>query len=249
MTPLRIFIGYDSRESVALHVLMHSIMTRASRPVSITPLMQQPLRSSGIYTRERGATESTEFSLTRFLCPYLSGFKGYSLFLDCDMLALCDIHEIVGAAIGDNLRGSYVGSPFIPDEAAWVCKHDYIPKDPTKFLGQQQTQYPCKNWSSMVLFNNAACKKLTPEYVSKASGLELHRFQWADSWRVGSLPLEYNWLVGEYDPNPKAKILHWTLGGPWFAETANADHADLWFAEQAAMNSPAFKESMVCQSS
>ena len=35
---LKIFIGYDSREKIAFHVLSHSIITKATIPVSITPI-------------------------------------------------------------------------------------------------------------------------------------------------------------------------------------------------------------------
>ena len=35
---LKIFIGYDSREKVAFHVLSHSILANSSIPVSITPI-------------------------------------------------------------------------------------------------------------------------------------------------------------------------------------------------------------------
>ena len=62
---LNVYIGYDPRESVAFYTLAHSILRQASIPVSIAPLMQKQLK--GIYTRPRGPTESTEFSLTRFL--------------------------------------------------------------------------------------------------------------------------------------------------------------------------------------
>ena len=49
-----------------------------------------------------------------------------------------------------------------------------------KFLGEPQSKYEKKNWSSVILFNNARCTALTPEYVSTASGLELHQFKWLD---------------------------------------------------------------------
>src|SRR5438552_7255888 len=48
-------------------------------------------RSSDLYTRARGPTESTEFSLTRFLVPALAGFRGWSIFMDCDMLCRADL--------------------------------------------------------------------------------------------------------------------------------------------------------------
>ena len=71
----------------------------------------------------------------------------------------------------------------------------------TKFDGHVQTTYPRKNWSSVMLFNNSRCTALTPAYVNRASGLELHRFYWLQDEEIGSLPREWNHLVGDYDPN------------------------------------------------
>lgn len=219
---LTIYIGWDSKEPAAAAVLAHSILTRASAPVYFMPLTKRAV--DRIYTRPRGPTESTEFSMTRFLVPYLSGYQGWSLFVDCDMLCRADIWEIMLYPLAD------------PGKSAYVCKHDYTPKHSTKFLGQQQTAYPKKNWSSFVLFDNAKCKALTPDYVNTATGLDLHRFHWLQGDdQIGSIPLEWNWLIGEYDPNSNAKNFHYTEGGPWFKETADCDHADLWRAERDAM--------------
>ena len=110
-----------------------------------------------------------------------------------------------------------------------------MPKTERKFLNQVQTKYVRKNWSSLMLFNNERCRALTPEYVNTASGLDLHRFAWIDDALIGSLPLEWNWLVGEYDYNPAAKIVHFTLGGPYFDEYRNCDYAEEWFAERRQM--------------
>jgi hypothetical protein len=228
---LRIFIGWDPRETIAYAVLADSIIRRASIPVSIQPLRLSALKH--LYTRGRGPTESTEFSMTRFLVPYLSHYRGLSVFMDCDMLMQGDIVDVLLYALVH------------PDTAVHVCQHDYTPKGPTKFLGQVQTTYPRKNWSSFMLFNNARCTALTPEYVNTATGLDLHRFNWLKCPAIaclnerchdhhggpdpiGSLPLDFNWLVGEYEPNERARVLHWTQGGPWFPEYENCDHADLW---------------------
>lgn len=220
--PLRIFIGWDPHETTAYHVLSHSIMRHASGPVSITPLIQSQLRSAGLYTRERGKTESTEFSLTRFLVPHLSDFGGFSLFMDCDMLCQGDVYELIKIAKKDELR------------ALWCVQHDYTPKTTSKFLHQPQTVYPRKNWSSLMLFRNKFCERLTPSYVNTASGLDLHRMAWAgQDQSIGSLPVEWNHLVGEYDPKPDAKMLHYTLGGPWFRDYQFCDQAQAWFDELA----------------
>ena len=219
---LQVYIGYDPEEAVAYHTLAHSILRRSSIPVSIAPLMRSQLGS--LYTRTRGPTESTEFSLTRFLVPALSRYQGWSLFMDCDMLCRADIAELASIA-------KHAG-----DKAVLVCKHNYTPGPTRKFLNKVQTVYPRKNWSSVMLFNNARCTALSADYVNAATGLDLQRFVWLDDALIGDLPLEWNWLVGEYKHNPAAKLVHFTIGGPYFDEYRGCDYADEWFEERRRVN-------------
>jgi hypothetical protein len=266
---LRIFIGYDSREPLAYHVLAHSILTRASVPVSITPLRLDSLKR--LYTRERGPTESTEFSLTRFLVPHLSNYEGLSLFLDCDMVMQADVADLLLYPLADPGKAVYVCQhDYTPNEGACVCGHDgsrHATADHerlrfncwdcgcqqfesavdgtqlasnTKFLGQQQTTYPRKNWSSVMLFDNARCGALRPEYVNTATGLQLHRLQWVVDREIGSLPLAWNYLVGESNQaTGEPKNIHFTNGGPWFPEYADCPFADRWLQALAQMHGQA----------
>ncbi len=222
MTPLRIFIGDDARMPVLWHVLAHSIASRTSCPVSFTPLSLRGLKP--VFDRPREALQSTDFSFSRFLVPYLAGYEGWALFMDNDMLVRDDIAALF------SLRDERY--------AVQVAKHTYTPKTQKKFLGHTQTDYAKKNWSSVMLMNCAKCTALTPEYVSTASGLALHGFSWLeDDHLIGELPLRWNFLVGEYAPLPESDIsnLHFTLGGPYFEEFAQCDYADLWHSEHAAM--------------
>ena len=215
---LDIFIGYDRQEVVAYHVLAQSLLERSSRPVRLTPVNLGNL--ADLFARDAVATQSTEFSFSRFLTPYLSGYDGWSLFMDCDMLARADVAELF--ALADDRY------------AVMVAQHDYVPRDEVKFLDHVQTRYAKKNWSSVMLLNNARCRALTPEYVNTASGLQLHQFHWLESEDlIGALPLEWNWLVGEYDFNAHAKIAHFTRGGPYFEAYADCDYADEWRAVEA----------------
>lgn len=86
MTPLKIFIGYDHRQTISYSVLQHSIVSKASVPVSITPLVlpQLPIKRHGL----------TPFTYSRFLVPYLCEYRDVALFLDADMLMLGDVAEL-----------------------------------------------------------------------------------------------------------------------------------------------------------
>lgn len=217
---INVFIGYDPREAVAYNVLAHSINHRASQPVSIAPLMLSQL--GGIYTRERHPLQSTDFSFTRFLTPYLSNYTGWSVFMDCDMLVLDDIAKLW------SLRDERY--------AVQVVKHNHVPKEDTKFLGATQTKYEKKNWSSVMLFNNAKCHALTPAYVNTASGLELHQFKWlGNDDLIGEIPHRWNHLVGYDTPTKEASLVHYTVGGPYFEEYKNCEYAEEWRRELRQM--------------
>lgn len=220
--PLRVFIGYDRRIPVIFHVMAQSILSRSSVPVAITPLVLPHF--NGLLNREINENQSTEFSFSRFLTPYLSGYSGWSLFVDNDMVFLDDIAKLW--ALRDDRF------------AVQVVKHQHQPAETTKFLGERQTSYEKKNWSSVILFNNAKCRALTPEYVSSASGLQLHQFKWLQGdHEIGELPHAWNHLV-DYDaavPSAEVSNLHYTSGGPYFAETLDCGYAAEWLAEREAM--------------
>ena len=211
---INIFIGYDSKEKVAYNVLSHSIIQNSTKPVAITPIALNHLKDD--FVRERNSLSSTEFSFSRFMIPHLMNYQGWALFMDCDMLMFEDVSKLW------RMRDD--------SKAIQVCKHDYIPKEKTKFLGQPQTAYPKKNWSSFMLMNCNKCSSLTPDYVNRASGLELHQFKWLEGDHlIGDLPLEWNWLVGEYEHKDDVNNVHFTKGGPWFDEYAKCDYSQDWF--------------------
>lgn len=216
MKPLTIAIGYDHRESIAFYVLAHSITRRSSIPVQIIPINLANLKDD--FNRPRSPQQSTDFTFARFLTPYLAKFET-CIFMDSDMLCLADIKELYELA-RSNLYADVL-----------VVKHDYEPATSTKFLGATQTNYPCKNWSSLMVFNGhrQPVRNLTPLYVNSASAMDLHQFAWAET--VGSLPSEWNHLVGEYAPNPEAKLVHFTLGGPYFAGYQDCEYAHVWYDE------------------
>ena len=217
---IRVFIGYDPREAVAYNVLAHSINTRASAPVTITPLMLSQL--GGIYRRARNPLQSTDFSFSRFLVPYLCNFDGWAIFTDNDMLVLDDIARLW--ALRDDRY------------AVQVVKHNHVPREEVKFLGYQQTKYEKKNWSSVMLMNCAKCRALTADFVNTATGLELHQFKWlGDDSLIGELPSGWNHLVGYDAPRSDASLVHFTIGGPYFKETRDCEYAAQWFSEREAM--------------
>jgi len=142
--------------------------------------------------------------------------------MDCDMLMRDDIATLW------RLRDERY--------AVMVVKHDHVPRETVKFLGEPQSKYEKKNWSSVMLFNNARCRTLTPDYVNTASGLDLHQFKWlGNDDLIGALPDSWNHLVGYNAPRADAALVHYTLGGPYFSEYASCEYSAEWRAERDAM--------------
>jgi hypothetical protein len=230
--PFPVHVGWDSREEVAYQVCRHSILTRASDPVTVSPIKQPELRAAGLYHRAPDPLASTEFTYTRFLVPHLAGYQGWALFCDCDFLFLVDIAALIALA---------------DDRYAVMCvQHDHRPPEMWKMDHKVQTTYPRKNWSSLVLYNcgHEANKALTPETVNRESGAFLHRFQWLDDALIGALPETWNWLEGWSRPPESGhpNVVHFTRGCPWFADWQDVAFADLWRAEAAALAASATPE-------
>ena len=220
---INIFIGWDSREDIAYQVCKHSIENK-TKNANIHPLKQTSLRKEEFYWRDEDKLASTEFTFTRFLVPELMEFNGWALFMDCDMILTTDIKELFDQ---------------VDDKYAVMCvQHDYTPKEGLKMDGQQQTVYPRKNWSSVMLINcsHPSNQILTKELVNDPDidGKYLHRFSWLKDEEIGKISYEWNWLVGWYketqDISPK--LIHYTEGGPWFENYKDCEYADLWNKEK-----------------
>jgi hypothetical protein len=202
---IRIFIGYDTQQRLPFWVLAHSITRHTQAPVSITPIKRE-------FLNRPWRNQSTEFAYSRFLVPYLCSYEGFALYLDCDMVVTEDLGTLW--ALRDERYAVQVvkREDHIPAEghAPWVSGE-------SKMGGKYQSAYPRKNWSSLMLFNNAECTALTREAVESQDGAWLHRFKWVPDEQIGDLPSEWNHLVGVDPPGLHGRVCnyHFTMGGPW----------------------------------
>ena len=217
---VKIYIGFDQRESVAFHTFVQSLIDHASIPLNITPLAVKTLKGY----EERHEDKSNDFVYSRFLIPFLNDFKGWAIFVDGDMICQTDIKELLD--LRDNTK------------ALQVVKHNYKTKANQKYLGNINQDYPRKNWSSVILWNCAHPKHklLTPDFIANESGKYLHRFSWLEDSEIGGLPKEWNWLATEYPNNDQANIIHYTLGTPCFKDYRDTEMSDIWFKKYDRMN-------------
>jgi len=223
-TRIKVFIGYDSKQNFSekldygfnapYQVCKRSLLDNSDN-VEIIPLKLTTLKELGLYYRTEDTSATTEFTYSRFLVPFLSDYKGISIFCDSDFLWQCDINDL---------------NKYISENYSIACvQHSYVPNADTKMDGLKQTVYPRKNWSSLMVFNCAHkdCKNLSVENVNSKSPKYLHRMEWAEEKNINALPLEYNWLEGEYDSKVEPKAIHFTNGGPWHS-TWDGDYSDNW---------------------
>lgn len=212
---MRLFCGYDEREAIGYDVFVKSVQRR-SKGVVIERLDSQKLPQG-----------SNAFTFSRFLVPYLCGYKGWAVFADgSDMLCLADITELEQF---EDFR-----------YAVRVVKHDYRTRHKTKYIGTDMEcpnlDYPRKNWASLMLINceHEAWQKITAEYIATAKPRDLMQLAFICDSEIAPLPAEWNVLADENQPIAGAKILHWTAGIPAFKYYEDAPGADLWRAELAA---------------
>ena len=107
----------------------------------------------------------------------------------------------------------------------YVAKHpEYVSVTTIKMAGKEKLKgwrnvnYPRKNWSSLMIFNKEKFPLTTKEIFHSPMSY-LHQLEWAGSEEnIGSIPLEWNWLVGEEHCPDQEDInaAHFTLGGPWY---------------------------------
>ena len=210
--PVNIYLGYDSSHSEVFDVARNSIYESITKTrhggtcheffndyqVEVKKL---DINAIPEYTREY-ANQSTEFTYSRFLIPYLENYEGFSFFIDDDYI--------------------WKHSPMSlfyfldPDNALACVQYDFTHHDETKMDGEKNVSYPRKLWSSMMIFNNGHedCKRLTPEMVNNASGQYLHQFQWTN--QISKIP--HGKIATEgYDKKllETHHAVHFTRGGPW----------------------------------
>lgn len=214
---IHLFCGYDERESIGFAVFAHSVIARASKPVALVPL------------HAMGMPQGTNaFTVSRFLVPYLMGFKGRAIFMDAsDMLMLDDIATL--------------DAQFNDDFAVQAVKHaDYQSRHPRKYVGTSMetdnSEYPRKNWASVMLFNcgHPAWQDMTPERIGSYPIGELLSLKFCGE-DVGELHPKWNRLVDE--GHSFGRVLHWTAGIPGFDAYRDAPFAAEWFAERDRLES------------
>ena len=88
--PIRIFVGADRSQQLAIPVLEHSIRRHTDREVEVRSLVGLDLPEP-VDVRQGSRTN---FSFARFAIPELVGYAGCAIYLDADMQVFRDIGEL-----------------------------------------------------------------------------------------------------------------------------------------------------------
>ena len=247
------YLGYEPREDDGYQVCEFSIHRRTSKPIEVIPIEIEDMRKKGLYDREMEMREgrlwdnisdapcATGFAITRFLVPILAKHEGWALFCDgSDMMFTEDIWELE--------------QYFDPKYAVICTQHKHEAVDGSiKMDNQIQTAYRRKNWSSVMLFNCAhpSNKALDKNLVNSVPGRDLHGFCWLKDEEIGSLPLEWNYLVmGDsqlcYNKGMKktVKNVHFTEGIPSMPNYEKVMFSDDWRLEQDIMKQSGYHKDL-----
>ncbi len=93
MFPIKIYLGTQVEQSLAVDVLTYSILRHTQQKIQITPLYEA-VQADGIdipTPSDPQLRPRTPFTFQRFAIPALCGYQGRAIYLDSDMLVLKDI--------------------------------------------------------------------------------------------------------------------------------------------------------------
>ena len=132
---ITIFIGHDNNHGQASEKCAKSIR-RYNSDIDIKFI---DINNLPVYNR-KWDKQTTEFTYSRFLVPYLMDYEGVALFCDDDFIWECDPLEVLFS--------------LDTDKAVSCVQHNFN-KDlsGTKLDDQKNVMYPKKLWSSLMLFN------------------------------------------------------------------------------------------------
>lgn len=87
---VRIFVGVDRSQLLAVSVLEYSIKRHTNAKVEVVPMLDLPVP----VPKDPRNTQRTGFSFSRFCIPKLAGYQGRAIYMDADMMVFKDIRDL-----------------------------------------------------------------------------------------------------------------------------------------------------------
>jgi lipopolysaccharide biosynthesis glycosyltransferase len=88
--PIRVFVGADRSQQLAISVLEYSIKRHTKADVQVIPMLDLPVP----VPKDPRNGQRTGFSFSRFCIPKLAGYRGKAIYMDADMMVFRDIREL-----------------------------------------------------------------------------------------------------------------------------------------------------------
>jgi lipopolysaccharide biosynthesis glycosyltransferase len=215
---IRVFVGTDRTQLLAVSVLEHSIKRHTSATVEVVPMLDLPVP----VPKDPCNWQRTGFSFSRFCIPELAGYQGKAIYMDADMLVFKDIRELWSI-------------PF--DSAKVVIQEDVKYEDQTlRKIGAPKKR---KKQCSVMLLD---CQRIDWDIRKIVNEMDAGSFGYEDLMydlcilaekdiKFG-VPFEWNSLE-HYDA--QTRLIHYTdvYTQPW--TSIGNRWSDLWFHEVRLM--------------
>lgn len=88
--PIRVYVGADRSQQLAISVLEYSIKRHTTADVQVIPMVDLPVPTP----KDPRNGQRTGFSYSRFCIPKLAGYRGKAIYMDADMMVFRDIREL-----------------------------------------------------------------------------------------------------------------------------------------------------------
>jgi hypothetical protein len=221
-----VFVGSSPRHVVPERVLIHSVLSRSSRPVEINVIdtigdeirqidADGTARSLPLPAcwKDRMYVEGTGFHYSRFAAPQLCDYAGRAIYLEADQLVLADIAELWE----------------FPFEGASCAA---VPAD--RVRGQIQGHQDGGYASSVVLYDCSRCTGLDALRVCEEAiepGYDRAQFSMAGSF-LRHTGLTVTPLLAQWNDHeqrfPDTKLLHFTFQEVWPVDTPLHPESRVW---------------------
>lgn len=177
--PVKIYVGSQKEQVVAVKVLEYSIRKNTNCSVDVIPMhlanIDLPI------PKDAENKPRTPFSFQRFIIPQLNNFKGRAIYLDSDMQVFCDIRDIWGRDFGEsNLLAACLteGSKRVPQfsvmlldcsELRWTVEDVVMGLDKGRYTYEELMYEMCVakvssaiegEWNSLECFDSSKTKLL-----------------------------------------------------------------------------------------
>lgn len=216
--PIRVFVGADRSQQLAISVLEYSIKRFTNAHVEVIPMVDLDVPVP-VDPRNR---QRTGFSFSRFCIPKLAGYSGRAIYMDADMQVFRDIRELWNLPF----RGSKI---LVQEDVKHLDETLKLTNAPAKRIKQ----------CAVMLLD---CSRLDWDITEIVGNLDSRVFSYEQLMydmclvpenEVGyTIPFEWNSLE-HYDN--ETRLIHYTDMGtqPWVS-TLNAN-GHIWLAEVRRM--------------